>query len=318
MRGSICLLVFFPYLHWLAYGAAVLTSPSSAIPIFQPHGLNGSNAFPSGLSVVAEARGHQLQTSRVFDLGLRVTSLYLAPEDFYGIMPSQSWFYGDLILAVIEDVRMFDQLQRRFVIFGIYFSLLLMKNTNDFRSARFEILDGGDPVCDILIYPSQNSGLKIEPKFAYVTQLALPPSPIANSTDSSSKLVESALGERELLMNYTVIEPLRPLDLLGVLISDMHMLVTAAQPPKDERIQRHTDSVVPLSGVRTSISPVIDVRPPDVFAYRHLIKAALTISDIVRTQSRPTSAFRVQLHLHGVYIGEITMVPSNSSAPRVR
>lgn len=245
-----------------------------------------------------------------------IIDYYLAPEDFFGFIPPQAWSFLGLVLGVSVNERQGNIVQRSFVILGIYFIFLLMKNENDFRSGVFEIQYLGISVCDIIIFTSGSSGLETQPSFAHVTQLAPPSSPIAYNTNSSSQLVPSALGAPEgLEVLVTRIEPFRPLDQLDLLISLVDMSVTAAQPPKDERVQTYTENTV--SGVKTSISPVVDARPPNVMTYEQLISAATAAywSITNNTEGVFLAALRIQLFLHSVYVGEITMVPSNSSTP---
>ena len=154
-----------------------------------------------------------------------------------------------------------------------------------------------------------------QPSFAHVTQLA-PPSPIAYNTNSSSQLIASALGlSTELEVYVTPIEPFRPLDRLDLLISLLNTLVTIARSPAGDRVQSHTENTV--SGVKTSISPAIGARPPFVMTYEQLIYAAEVTSYSISDESEgwARNALRIQLFLSGVYIGEMTMMPSNSSAP---
>ena len=93
------------------------------------------------------------------------------------------------------------------------------------------------------------------------------------------------------------------------------MLVTVAEPPEDERVQSYTENTV--SGVKTSISPLIDARPPNVMTYEQLIYSARVTSRAITDESQrwALAATRIKVSLHSVYVEEITMVPSNSSAP---
>ncbi len=311
MQKSIWLLAFLPCLHWfgsLVDGAAVLTSPTSPIRILQPQNLNISNG------VVDKERGPELPAVDVFEMGLFVVDYYLAPEDFWKKIPSQAWSQLGIILGISAKKRPGEMVGRGFVIFGIYFIFLLMKYENDFRSGVFEIQYAGFFVCDIFIFTAGSSGLKTQPSFAHVTQLAPPPSPIAYNTNSSSQLVASALGAvKGLKVLIAPIDPPRPLDQLDLLISLLDMLVTVAQPPGDERVQSHIENTV--SGVTTSISPVIDARPPNVMTYEQLISAVMNTAITIRDERWALSALRIQLYRYSVYLGEITMVPSNSSPP---
>ncbi len=315
MQKPIWLLAFLPYLHWfgsLVDGASVLTSPTSPIRILQPQILNISNGILTGIGFLDKERGPELPAVDVFEMGLFVVDYYLAPEEFWELIPSQAWSQLGIILGMSAKGRPGDMVPRGFVIFGIYFIFLLMKYENDFRSGVFEIQYAGYFVCDIVIFTAGSSGLKTLPSFAHVTQLAPPPSPI--NTNSSSQLVASALGAgKGLKVLIAPIDPPRPLDRLDLLISILGMVVTVAQPPGDERVQSHIENTV--SGVTTSISPVIDARPPNIMTYEQLISAARETSIAIRVNRWALSALRIQLYRYSVYLGELTMVPSNSSAP---
>ena len=300
--------------------ATVLTSPaSSPIRMLQPPlYLNISNGLPSGLLVIDKERGSvELPAVDLFEVGLLIISYHLAPEDFYEYIPSQAWTFSGMVLGVSVKEWQAGTVQRSLVELGIYFIFLLMKNEHDFRSGDSEIRYGEQNVCDIVIFPAGSSGLKKthQPSLAHVTQLA-PPSPIAYNTNNSSQFVASASGlSAELKVYVTPIEPSRPLDRLDLLISLLDTLVTVAQSPAGDRVQSHTENTV--SGVKTSISPAIGARPPFVMTYKQLIYAAQVTSYSISDESEgwARNALRIQLFLSGVYIGEMTMVPSNSSAP---
>lgn len=237
MQKSISLLAFLPYLHWFGLpvdGATVLTSPASPIRMLPSRILNDSNGLPNGLSVVVKERGDELPAVDVFRTGLVIIDLYLAREDFYGFIPPRAWSFAGMVLGVSvgERWRWGTTVQRGFVIEGIYFILLLMKNQYDFRSSVFEIQYLGNPVCDIAIFTTGSSGLKTQPSFAHVTPLDPPPPPAAYNINSSSQLVASPLGvPLGLFVFISRIEPFQPLDQLNQLLSLVDMLVTIAQPP---------------------------------------------------------------------------------------
>ena len=178
-----------------------------------------------------------------------------------------------------------------------------MKNEKDFRSGFFEIRYLGFPLCDLLLFPAGSTGfLKNQPSFEYVTQLAPPPSPIVSKTDSTSYSAASALGLPPLNVEVTQIQPARPLDQLGMLISLLDMAVTAAQPPKDDRVPRNTVSIMPFSGVKTSIS--LPVARPSKYAltYQDILLSVRAISaDVARGETWILAAIRAKMHLDGVF-----------------
>ena len=321
MQKSIGLLAFLPYLHWfgsLVDGATELTSPASPIRMLQPQNLNSCNGLPGGLIVINKERGAELPAVDLFETGIVIIDAYLAPEDWNGFIPLQAWTLHGIVLGVSLNERQGNVVQRSFVISGIYFIFSLMKSENDFRSGVFEIQYCGDSVYDIVIFTTGSSGLNTLLSFAHVTQLAPPPSPIAHNTNSSSQLVASALGSTDgLSITIYSIEPFQPLDELDLLISLLDTLVTIAEPPEDERVQNHTNTVF---GVKTSISPVIDARPPGVMTYDQLLWVVSTTTDsIIHVKEFGPwwirGAQRMEVFIFSDYVGEITIVPVNSSAP---
>lgn len=312
-------MAFLPSLHWLLVdGATVLTSPASPVRVLQPQYLKNSNGLPSGLIVVDKERGPVLPSVDVLSMGIVIIDSYLADEDFFGFIPPQAWAWKDMVLGVTVNEHQTTKgiVQRAFVELGIYFIFLLMKNEKDFRSGVFEIQYAGWSVCDIILFSTGAHGLKTQFNFAQTTQLTPPPSPIAGNTTNSLKFLANTLGDISALKVYiSPFEAFQPLDRLDMLIGVLDMLVTVAQPPDDQRVQSHTENTV--SGVRTSINPVMHLILPNVMTYEQLIFAASVVLDCVtdpRSEKWCSNAIRLQLQLHDHYVGDITMVPSNSSA----
>lgn len=122
---------------------------------------------------------------------------------------------------------------------GTYSIFLSMNNKNDFRSGVFNIQCRGESTCDIVIFPARSSRLKNRPSFANVTQLTPPTLPTANYSDSSSELIAHVSREPAPLNVFVCpLKPQQPLDRLDILISLLNLLVTVAEPPKDERVQK--------------------------------------------------------------------------------
>ena len=311
MQKSMWLLAFLPYLHGFGSvvdGAVVLTSPSNlTTPLVRPSGLNGG--IVTRLSVIDKERGPELPAAELFKTGI-VLMGFLAPEDFDGFMPSQAWSLGGLILGVSVDEEQ-GVVERAVVMEGLYFIFLLMKQEKDFRSGVFEIQYSGIPLCDLVIFSTVSSGLHLAPDFAHVTQLHPPPSPIADNTNSFWQLDAPVLG---MMLNATIIMPflIRPMDELGELISLVDMLVTIAQPPGNERVQKNIESIVPSSGVKISLS-LTQEDLPNAFTYADLIWAVGKISRANDDIGAEGQALRGQMYLYNVYQGEVTLVPSNSS-----
>ena len=310
MQRSIWLLAFLPCLPWfgsLVDGAAVLSIPSNTTRIVQPLRLNDINGLPVGLSVIDKERGAELPGAQLFEAGIWLMANFLAPYDFFGYIQSQAWSTGDIILGMSVDEQQ-GVAQRGFLMYGFYLIFLLMKQEKDFRAGVFEIQYGGTTVCDLVILPIASSGMKLAPSFAHVTQLKPPPSPIADGTNSSLQIVAVEPGA---LLKVTPMMPflIHPMDELGLLISVVDMLVTAAQPPANEPIRENIESIVPFSGVNISLS-LAPNKTPKALTYDFLIWALSGMSDSALYYGG--QALRGQMYFLGVYLGEITMIPSNS------
>ena len=105
---------------------------------------------------------------------------------------------------------------------------------------------------------------------------------------------------------------IHPMDELGQLISIMDMLVTAAKSPENERVQKDIESIVPNSGVKISLS-LAPNDTPNVLTYGGLVWAMYGMADSVPGSGG--QGLRGRMSLRSVYLGEITLVPSNSSPP---
>lgn len=81
----------------------MLTSTSNLIRIVQPCRLNGS--IPDGFGVIDKERGPKIPTVHLFEAGIWLISSWLAPEDFWGDIPSQAWSSGDIIMGVATTVQ---------------------------------------------------------------------------------------------------------------------------------------------------------------------------------------------------------------------
>ena len=304
---------FFPCLNWfesLADGAVVLTSPSNLTHFVQPSRLNGG-PHP-GLSVIDKERGPVLPAVELFQTGILLIVQSLAPEEFYGFIPSQSWVLGDFILGVtVNEQQHRGVVQRAMVINALYLIFLLMKQEKSFRSGVFEIQYFDTSACDIVIFSAASSGLHLAPNFTHVTQLHPPSSPIADNTTSSSLQI---LPDLSLWMRTSIIMPflIHPMDTLGELIDIVDMLLTIAQPPASEYVHKNTESIVPSSGVKMSLNLTQD-DVPKFLTYNDLIWAMWAMSAGSEGFGFPGQAIRGQIYLNDVYEGEITMVPSTSS-----
>ena len=311
MQKSIWLLTFLACLPWLGLlvdGAAVITLPMNNTHVVQPHRLNYTDAIPAGIMIIEKERGSELPAAVLFENGIWLMALFLGPQDFNGFIPSQAWSSKDLILGVSVAKKQ-GVVQRAFLMYGFYFIFLLMKQEKDFRSGVFEIQYGGIPICDLVILPKVSSGLKLAPSFAHVTQLDPPPSPTADNTNGPSQVV----AFEPWVLKTTQIMPflIQPMDQLGLLISIVDMLVTAAKPPENERVRKNIESIVPFSGVKISLS-LTPNDTPNVLTYGGLIWCLYGMANSVLGSGG--QGLRGQMWLRGVYLGEITMLPSNSSS----
>ena len=310
MQKSIWLLAFLPYLHWfgsLVSGATVLTSTSNVTRIVQPNRLNGSTE--SDISVIDKVRGPKLPAAQLFKTAIELMSTVLAPEDAWGLIKGESWSLKGLILGLVMNGYLGNVVERAAFMQSLYFVFLLMKQEQDFRSGVFAIHYLGVPWFDILILPVGSSGLELAPSLAHVTQLNPLPSPITTSTNGASQILANDL---DFSVNLTQIEPflIRPMDELGQWISIMDMVLTVAEPAANETVQENIESIVPFSGVKISLT-LAPKFPSHVLQYSFVNWALGFMSS--RLAGSRGQALRAQMYLDHHYLGEITMVPSDSS-----
>ena len=310
MQKSTWLFILLPYLHWfgsLVHGAAVSNSPQRLNNTVDPESL---------ITIVTKERGAALPAIRVFEACIETIALDLGREHFLGSIPETTWSHISIFLGVSLGDGMPDDVQRAFVIVGIYKMLLQMKMENDFRSGVFrvmylEVL----PACDIFIRPVGSLGFKNESSVASVTLLTPSPSFIDYDTNSSAQVVASASGVSSRPAIRVVQRwPTQRLDRLGMLISLMDMLVTAAKPEKDEAVARHTNAV-PSSGVKHTIESLPDAWEPPFFTYEDFFDTTLSITSFIIGPgvSWMPAAFKAIVRRSGLDIGKITMVRAGSS-----
>ena len=298
-----------PYLHGfvsLVHGAVLLTSPSTLTHLDQPSGLN--NKPWMFLSIIDKERGPVLPAAELFEYAMYLMADILAPENFYGYIPSQAWSLGDFVLGVTvnEHQKVEGKVKRGMVLNAFYFIFLLMKRENNFRSGVFEVQYFADPVCDIVIFSKASSGLHLTPSFPQVTQLHPPPSSIANNTKNSSQLEELNSDYR---LDLSIIMPyqIHPIDQLDESINFMDMLLTLAEPPSNEAVDENTQSMVPSSGVKLAWNQTQDdVAKP--LTYDTLISALYEMSESYDDLEFPGQEVRGKLYLNNVYQGELTLV----------
>ena len=312
MQKFIWLLAFLPCLPWLGSsvnGATVLTSTSDFTRIAQSQRLDASSGIPTGIRVIDKERGAKIPDSHLlFKTGVWLMANFLARDEFYGSVSSQAWSSGDYMLGV-SVYPVTEKVQRAFILYGFYFIFLLMKQEHDFRSGVFEVVYGDHPVCALVILPFASSGLKLAPSFAHVTHLDPPPLPIPGGIKGSSQTFSLPSGP---LINLTQIQPLliQPMDVLGELLSSMDMMITAAQSPVDEIIQNNIASIAPNSGVNVSLS-LAPKRTANAMTYGFVISTIDRMCLWFELESG--QGLRGQLYNDHGYLGEITMLPSNSA-----
>ena len=277
MQKSTWLLIFLPYLHWfgsLVHGAAVSMSNSQRL---------NDDPWPL-ITIVTKERGAVLSAIRVFEACIETIALDLGRENFVGFISEGTWSHITLLLGVTLGEGMPDKVQRAFVIVEIYKMLLKMKMENDFRSGIFRVMYLQVlPACDLYIRlrPIGSLGFKNESSVAGVTLLAPSPSFIAYDTNSSAQVVASASGvSSRPAIHVLPRRPTQRLDRLGMLISLVDMLVTAAKASKDDPVARHTNTV-PSSGVTTTIDSLPDAWEPPYFTYEDFFDAALSVTRFI-------------------------------------
>ena len=311
MQQSTWLLIFLPYLHWFAslvHGATVsISSPR----------LNNTDDPERFITVVTKERGAVLSAIRVFEACIETIALDLGRDNFAGSMSEKTWSHVTLLLGVSLGEGMPDDVQRAFVVVGLYRMLLKMKMENDFRSGVFRVMYlEVIPACDIYIRPIASLGFNTKSSVAGVTQLAPSPSFIAYDTNSSAQVVANASGvSSRPAIHILQRRPIQRLDRLGMLISLVDMLVTAAKPWKGESVTSHTNAV-PSSGVTTTIDSLPDAWEPPYFTYEDFFDSALAITRFIihPSVSWMPAAFDAIVWRSAFDIGKITMVRAGSSA----
>ena len=313
MQKYTWLLVFLPYLHWfgsLVHGAAVSNSPPR---------LNNTDDPWNFITIVPKQRGAVLSAIRLSEACIEAIALDLGRDNYAGFMVEKMWSHITILLGVSLGEGMPDQVQRAFVIVGIYKMLLKMQVENDFRSGVFRVMYLDVlPACDLYVRPIGLLGLKNESSVAGVTTLAPSSSSITSDTNSFAQVVASASGvSSRPAIHVLPRRPTQRLDRLGMLISLMDMLVIAAKPWKDDRVARHTNAV-PSSGVTTTIDSLPDAWEPPYFTYEDFFDAALSLTSFIigRDVYWMPAAFDAIVWRRGFDIGEITMLRAGSAASR--
>ena len=287
----------------------------AAVSISNPQYLNDDPL--SLITIVTKERGPVLPAIRVFEACIETIALDLGRENFLGFMSEKTWSHLTILLGISLGEGMSDEVQRAFVIVGIYKMLSKMKMENDFRSGVFRVMYIDVlPACDIYIRPIGSMGFKNESSVKGVILVAPSPSLIAYDTNSSAQVIASTSGvSSRPAINVLPRRPTQRLDPLGMLISLVDMLVTAAKPWKGEPVARHTNAV-PSSGVSTTIDSLPDAWEPPYFTYEDFFDVALSITTFIINPgvSWMPAAFDAIVRRSGFDIGEITMVRAGSSA----
>ena len=321
MQQSIWLLAYLlhclPWSGSLVDGAAVLlTSPPSSSILHPPRLDNQSHAIvPEDFSIVTKDRGSEIPAARLLQAGLGVIVTDLAPGDYHGFITSQTWTSTSIVLVMATT----DQVQRAFVIQGIYALFLWMKSENDFRSGDFRIRYLNTSIFDLDIHPAGSSELENQPNLAHITQIPHSPPPLLlniSNTAISSKSVASVSRELVQIGVFPFL-PLEPLDPLGMLISLVHLAVTAAEPASDQLLQGNSESTVPFSGVKISILLAIDIQPAYVLTYNNVLTATLLIAQTV-TGGDPWAkgALRVELFTSAFICSALVLLEPSDSPTR--
>lgn len=223
-------------------------------------------------------------------------------------------FFGVILVGVSVDNRPGNKVRRAVVIRGIYPIFLSMKNKNNFRSDFFNIQCRGESTCDIFIFPARSSRLMNRPRFANVTQLTPPTLPTAKYTNSSSQLIAHVSREPAPLNVFVCpLKPQQPLDRLDILISLLDLLVTVAEPPKDERVQnQHREYRAGVQRNDLHYSRARRQAALYVLTYARLIYAAwwASVETFDPSASWLPAALRIVVYLDWVLVGKITMAPS--------
>lgn len=289
--------------------AAVLNQPSVPISITQPQHLAnsslGEDTVPSTFTIDVEPiRGPELSDTFVFNGAIQVIGDHLALEDFNEGIPPQAWLYHGVTFAVSTKLVPENDIERRFVIWGISKAVRQMALDKDFRTAVYVLKYKGNMVGSLAFYPVGYPTLHGSFETADIARLDAPISPANSGTNGSVSIASG--GELELRIS--LVRPDMVLDRYGYFVNVISVLVTAAQYPNNARVCTQFFSLP-----RFYVSIVVT---DTLFTWKWLIKTMTLLPSAVDRQGI-TRAFKARAYLGSVFMGDVTIYPKTVMAASI-
>ena len=291
-------------------GAAVLSLPFVAPSIIQPQRLNNWTSLgrvsPFFDALIDEtARGPEVPVLLCLEAGLLILGNHLAIESFTGHIQAQGWTSPQVVMAVSTQGVPGNSIERRFVIWGIFYALRQMRGQENFKSAIWTLKMRGELVGYLSIHPRDLD--TVDSRDSSVLRTGLDPtlSSIRSDANGSVTLDSNTLEAGGVRVIITVLVPPRPVELYGILLNFLGTIVEAAETPSRGVIRDRIISNIEGTYIQVLISPGRNL------TYKMLIKA-LTLIPSKAVESRIREAFQADIYLGTVKAGTIQVLPGGS------
>ena len=276
--------------------------PDSLVPYLNNSTLGIGIPAEFKITLVETPPGPPVPATACLNLAIQVVGEHLALEEFTEKIGPRRWSMFDVVISTSTKGIVGDKVERRFVVWGIYYSLELFERQKNFRAAIFTLAWRGDPVGYLAIYPE---GLKsVDASFNSPPITSVEPQSSAFNGDSKNS-VSSSLNtseNRELVLSFGFLSQPRPLDLRSTLLTILSALCYAAQWPKNKVVPgRYLVRAGPSS-------TAIDVQPEKILNFKWLIKALTMIPEELRNLEDLRS-FWVKIWFGTLRLGLMEVLP---------
>lgn len=297
-------------LYSFANGAAVLNTPVVPAGIIQPQRLTNSTALgrppPDFDALIDEtARGPPVLVLSCVEAGLLILGNHLAVESFTGRIQAQGWSAPDVAVAVSTQGVPGNSIERRFVMWGIFYAVRQMRGRKDFRSAIWTLKMSGEVVGYLSIYPRDLDQIDNRDGSVIRTDSDSTLSSVRSENNGSVTSDSNALETGRVRVIVSVLVPPRPSDLYGVLLNFVGTIVEAAESPLDGVIRDRIISDIEGSYIQVLILPGRDL------TYKVLIQA-LTLIPSKLAESGIRESFQADVYVGIVKAGTIQALPGES------
>ena len=288
-------------------GAAPLNQLFVPRSIIQPTNSTSLGRFSPFFDALIDetARGPPLPVLSCLGAGLLILGNHLAIESFTGRIRAQGWGTPHVVMAVSTQGVPGDRIERRFVMWGIFYALYQMRGQENFRSAIWTLRMYGEVVGFLNIHPRDLDMIDNRDRSVVRTELDPTLSSIAGETNGSVTSDTNTLEAGRLAVIVSALVPSRPVDLYGVLLNFVGTIVEAAENPSGEVIRHRFTSNIEGSYIQVVISPGRHL------TYRMLMKA-LTLIPSKLTDSRMQASFQADIYLGIVKVGKMQVLPGGS------